>query len=717
MGDTPAENQSLDALKTLLLAPENDRIRTIEERLDDPMKRAGEISRSLPDAISMSVADSGKIAKVLHPVIDDSLKESVKNNPKALADAIFPALGPGIRKAISATIMGMIQSLNQVLNHSFSIQGIKWRFEAFKTRKPFAEVVLLNTLVFQVEQIFLIHKETGIVLEHVVAKDAFAQDPDLVSGMLTAIQDFVQDSFQTDTGDELDTLRIGSSRSVWIEKGEHALVAAVIRGTPPMDLRTGFRELIDEIHLKAGAALSGFEGDPTPFAIFREPLKDRLVSREKQSEKKTSPLLWVLGALLVLLLAAGGVFLYRNHQVHKAFENYLGRLEAVQGIMPAGFRKISQGAYEIHGLKDPLVEPPPPAATGRTQFRVGFKWQPFHSLAPELVLARAAQTLTPPDTVRLALDGQTLAASGTAGPDWRKRFLSLGPALPGVIGVSADALTTPDLAEQALTQQMFQAYFSRLEAQKGLMPISFRQVGPNRFEIKGLKDPLAQVPDQTLEEKNRFEAALAWQPYYSLDPEFVLARANRLLTPPPGVTLGLSGARLTASGRAGQEWIDKFRTLSPAIPGISHISDKTVINTDREALDHSLAQLKTQRLFFRNNRTTLVGGQEEEINHIQEILDRITRLSDKTRAGLRILIRGHTDASGNEKLNQRLSQNRADAVFSLLTEKGIRPGLLTVTGVGFTMPLAEGDDQAARQTNRAVTFIPVLETQTQGSSQ
>ena len=140
--------------------------------------------------------------------------------------------------------------------------------------------------MFQVEQIFLIHRDSGIVLDHVVDNNAVIQDPDLVSGMLTAIQDFVKDSFDTDSEDEIETLRIGSNSSVWIEKGEHAFIAAVIKGRPPLELRTQYQELIEEIHLKAGAALENFDGDPLPFAMFREDMKERLAAREKEVKKK-----------------------------------------------------------------------------------------------------------------------------------------------------------------------------------------------------------------------------------------------------------------------------------------------------------------------------------------------------------------------------------------------------------------------------------------------
>ena len=146
-----------------------------------------------------------------------ALKTSVHKNPKVLADAIFPVLGPAIRKAISTTLMAMIQSLNMILNQSFSWRGIKWRLESLRSRRPFAEVILLHSLVYRVEQIFLIHRKTGLVLQHITADPSDSRDPDLVSGMLTAIQDFVKDTFDSEHGEMLDTLRMDGDHSLWIE--------------------------------------------------------------------------------------------------------------------------------------------------------------------------------------------------------------------------------------------------------------------------------------------------------------------------------------------------------------------------------------------------------------------------------------------------------------------------------------------------------------------
>jgi hypothetical protein len=56
----------------------------------------------------------------------------------------------------------MMQSFNQTIDHSLSFKGLAWRIEAWRTGRPFAEVVLLHTLRFRVEQLFLIHRDTGL---------------------------------------------------------------------------------------------------------------------------------------------------------------------------------------------------------------------------------------------------------------------------------------------------------------------------------------------------------------------------------------------------------------------------------------------------------------------------------------------------------------------------------------------------------------------------
>jgi outer membrane protein OmpA-like peptidoglycan-associated protein len=67
-----------------------------------------------------------------------------------------------------------------------------------------------------------------------------------------------------------------------------------------------------------------------------------------------------------------------------------------------------------------------------------------------------------------------------------------------------------------------------------------------------------------------------------------------------------------------------------------------------------------------------------------------------------ILIEGHTDNTGDVPHNQKLSENRADAVEQYLVTQGIDDGRVTTKGYGETQPLDANDSEAGRQKNRRV---------------
>jgi outer membrane protein OmpA-like peptidoglycan-associated protein len=73
--------------------------------------------------------------------------------------------------------------------------------------------------------------------------------------------------------------------------------------------------------------------------------------------------------------------------------------------------------------------------------------------------------------------------------------------------------------------------------------------------------------------------------------------------------------------------------------------------------------------------------------------------------GLKLEIEGHTDSTGSDELNQRLSEQRADAVRQYLVGEHLDPSSLTAKGYGKSMPIADNQTAAGRQTNRRVEMI------------
>lgn len=92
------------------------------------------------------------------------------------------------------------------------------------------------------------------------------------------------------------------------------------------------------------------------------------------------------------------------------------------------------------------------------------------------------------------------------------------------------------------------------------------------------------------------------------------------------------------------------------------------------------------------------------------ILDEVVRLL-KTNPEIKLVsIEGHTDNTGGDEYNMRLSVNRAFAVRIYLTNKGIDPARLTSKGFGSSKPLAPNETPEGRQRNRRVEFHIVQQT-------
>lgn len=83
------------------------------------------------------------------------------------------------------------------------------------------------------------------------------------------------------------------------------------------------------------------------------------------------------------------------------------------------------------------------------------------------------------------------------------------------------------------------------------------------------------------------------------------------------------------------------------------------------------------------------------------VLDRIAALADACRDATLSIV-GHTDSSGNEIQNRRLSLARAEAVADWLANRGIDAGRMRVSGAGSTVPIADNATRLGRGLNRRI---------------
>jgi outer membrane protein OmpA-like peptidoglycan-associated protein len=105
------------------------------------------------------------------------------------------------------------------------------------------------------------------------------------------------------------------------------------------------------------------------------------------------------------------------------------------------------------------------------------------------------------------------------------------------------------------------------------------------------------------------------------------------------------------------------------LPDDIRIDDRTTVPA--EALNEAFSR----NVFF-NTGSTYIKPEHRE--HLREIVAALKA----NEAGATLLIKGHADPRGDPQINEKLSRERAKAVFDHLVKQGVNPKALEFVGVG-----------------------------------
>lgn len=438
----------LNELRKMIIGLDTEDLHRLAILVNDPDKFSEEISELLPNSIKIML-DKGKISYTeLVPLIEYTLKDSIKKNPTTLSEILFPVMLPAIRKAVAEDIRNMLDSLNATLENGFSPTRIGWRFKALFSGMSYAEIVLSHAYIYRVKQIFLIHKKTGILINSISDSDSVTKDEDMVSSMLSAIKDFVQDSFDIDGDNELNTIKVGKF-NIWIEQGPGAIIAAVIDGDAPSGYRTILKETIEKVHLKYSYELDTFEGDVDLFKKT-DPYLNSCIISEQKTKKNKKPILIIL--IFIALLAVIGYWGYYQIERNIRITNLIVALKYEPGIVITEDDKHN-GKVLFEGLRDPMAVDPYELSKANNidTSEVNFSFKPYISIDDNIVLKRAYSILSPPSGVELQFKNGTLFVSGEANENWVTKIKSTYNIITGVILLDISKLnqiTSSDKAKE-----------------------------------------------------------------------------------------------------------------------------------------------------------------------------------------------------------------------------------------------------------------------------
>lgn len=434
----------------MLIGADRERLRQAIERLQERGQFVDWQSQTLADAMRLALARDPAFAESMGAMISKGVHTTVQRDSAAFGRALAPAMGPAIRNAVWMMLQGFVQSIETVVDQQLSWRSVRWRIEAWRTGRSFAEIAFVHTLLFRVEHVFLLHRNNGLQLLHATRPGVIAREPDLITAMLTAIQDFLRDAFEAPESDSATSFAI-NELGVVVENGNHAALAAVVRGQPRAEIRLQLREALDRIETTMAGPLAQFDGDTDPFEAVRPQLDGCLMESQRgvtDAKKKKAGSKAVRFGLLTACLGLVTwwiISLVSTANLRGRFESFVAELAETPGYAITS-SQIGDDAVIVHGMRDPLAQPFEEIANQHSVADlVTVHFQSYHALYPEFVAQRVRQTLKPPQSVALELNGGALILRGSASHAWIERTAAIAAAIDGIESVDIAGCLDLDL--------------------------------------------------------------------------------------------------------------------------------------------------------------------------------------------------------------------------------------------------------------------------------
>src|SRR5262249_13185317 len=215
-----------------------------------------------------------------------------------------------------------------------SLQGLKWRWESFRTGVPVSKIAFKHALVFRSEHVFLVHNRTGQPLFHSAAPDAVEADELAFSGMIGAITDFIKDAFLRKEPIGLRSISLGEF-TVWFEEGPLAAIALVIRGEPRPFLRDRLRTISEKLHANYPSELENAMVDEVSLMGYESLMRDTLLQEPRETMDKQKRIGRIATIVMAVALVISGVIglnsFLRTHARDVRFNRLISHVKSSEG--------------------------------------------------------------------------------------------------------------------------------------------------------------------------------------------------------------------------------------------------------------------------------------------------------------------------------------------------------------------------------------------------
>ena len=260
-----------------------------------------------------------------------------------MIDALYPIMGGMISKYVTQAIKEMMETINKKIESGLSFESYKRKAKAKLTGVSETELLMEESSDAIISSMFVIHKDTSLLIAEAHLKDKEIDDAHMVASMASAIKDFINDWIKSnESSNEVQILSYGDA-TLYIESAGSVYVVAFLDAEPDASIRMDINTFFASVMKEYSDFFQKFDGDDSADEIVTLSMKmeDYLLSqnivekKEKKNPAKYFIYLFIIGAL------GYGLYLFNAWYIHYSLE---------QTVYAQTGEKIS-----IHKKNDTLV--------------------------------------------------------------------------------------------------------------------------------------------------------------------------------------------------------------------------------------------------------------------------------------------------------------------------------------------------------------------------
>ncbi len=309
------------------------------------------LSHSIAEIIARKAqSDPEELGRALQPVISPAIKEEIADNRDQMIDVLYPILGGMIARYVTNAIRELLETIDRKIEERLSFQKIKRKIKARLSGVSETELLLEESFTARILSIFIVQRESGLLIAESNWGDTEIDDPQMVASMASAIKDFINDWIrETREVSEVQLVSYGTS-SLYIESAGSVYLIAFLEREPDYEQRERINEFFAKLLKKYHTFFAKFDGDSRAEEIkeieqtineFIAQTNEHLSPREET--KSTVPVRILLFVLMLLILLPVGYKLYRDYRIYRLEEKIRQKTALEIKIDPEGDHWIVSG--------------------------------------------------------------------------------------------------------------------------------------------------------------------------------------------------------------------------------------------------------------------------------------------------------------------------------------------------------------------------------------